>query len=99
MRTQHTPETTLRTPPFVFANEMLTTYADGVKTYWRMWGPLGQPAINAVEMWTRSQQRYLEALEAVVAPPNVSQTPQKVANPLHDSLRELFTGFGVGFKD
>ena len=87
--------TTLRTPPFAFANEVLTSYADGAKAYWSMWGPLGQPAIQAIDMWAYSQRRYLEALEAIMAPASIPQAPPSATQNL---IRDLFTGgFGVGF--
>lgn len=95
MEPRHTAGTTLRTPPFAFANDVLTSYADGAKAYWSMWGPLGQPAIQAIELWTHSQRRYLEALEAIVVPVSVQQAPLSATQNL---MRDLFTGgFGVGF--
>jgi hypothetical protein len=87
--------TTLRTPPFAFANEVLTSYADGAKAYWSMWGPLGQPSIQAIDIWVYSQRRYLEALEAIMAPASIPQAPPSATQKL---IRDLFTGgFGVGF--
>ena len=61
MEPRQTMSTTLRTPPFAFANAVLTSYAEGVKAYWRIWGPLGQPTIQTIDIWARTQQRYLEA--------------------------------------
>ncbi|MCA1719124.1 MAG: hypothetical protein LC781_20635 [Actinobacteria bacterium] len=95
METRHAAETTLRTPPFAFANRVLTSYAEGAKAYWSMWGPLGQPAIQTIEMWMLSQRRYLEALEAIMVPAGVPQAPP---NPTQQLMRDLFAGgFGVGF--
>ncbi len=95
MDARQTAGTTLRTPPFAFANEVLTSYADGAKAYWSMWGPLGQPAIQTIDFWTYSQRRYLEALEAIMVPSNVPQAPLSATQNL---MRDLFTGgFGVGF--
>jgi hypothetical protein len=85
----------LRTPPFALANEALTSYADGAKAYWSMWGPLGQPAIQAIDMWTCTQRRYLEALEAIMVPASAPQAPLSATQNL---MRDLFRGgFGVGF--
>lgn len=95
MDARQTARTTLRTPPFAFANEVLTSYADGAKAYWSMWGPLGQPAVQTIDFWTYSQRRYLEALEAIMVPSNVPQAPPSATQNL---VRDLFTGgFGVGF--
>lgn len=95
MEPRHTAKTTLRTPPFAFANEVLTSYAEGAKAYWSMWGPLGQPAIRTIDIWTRSQRRYLETLEAILVPVNMPQAPLSATQNL---MRDLFTGgFGVGF--
>ncbi|CAA9443608.1 MAG: hypothetical protein AVDCRST_MAG78-2665 [uncultured Rubrobacteraceae bacterium] len=97
MEQRQTAEATLRTPPFAFANGVLTSYAEGAKAYWRMWGPLGQPAIQTIDIWARSQRRYLEALETIVLPANGPQAPRSASR---DLLRDLFTGgFGVGFDD
>lgn len=101
MKPSNTTGTTLRTPPFVLANEVLNIYAEGAKTYWRAWGPVGRPAVETVEVWVRYQRLYLEALEAFVAPPTSPRVSRKAANdPLRASLRDLFTGgLGVGFED
>lgn len=68
MEPRQTMRTTLRTSPFAFANDGLTSYAEGAKAYWRIWRPLGQPAIQTIDVWTRTQQRYLQAWEALVLP-------------------------------
>jgi hypothetical protein len=95
MNTRQTAGTTLRTPPFVFADEVLTSYADGAKAYWSIWGPLGQPAIQTIDFWTYSQRRYLEAWEAIMVPSNVPQAPLSATQ---NFMRDFFTGgFGVGF--
>jgi hypothetical protein len=95
MEPRHTAKTTLRTPPFAFANEVLTSYAEGAKAYWSMWGPLGQPAIQAIDMWACTQRRYLEALETIMVPASVQQAPLSATQNL---MRDLFRGgFGVGF--
>jgi hypothetical protein len=95
MEPRHSAGTTLRTPPFTFANEVLTSYADGAKAYGSMWGPLGQPAIQTIDTWTHSQRRYLEILEAIIMPVSVPQAPLSATQNL---MRDLFTGsFGVGF--
>ena len=86
------------TLPFAFANDVLTVYAEGAKAYWGAWGPLGQPAVQAVETWTRLQRRYLEAWEAIVMPTTFN-APQMPRTATQELIRDLFTGFGVGFED
>lgn len=85
-------ETTLRIS-FWIAHGMLSSYAEGAKAYWRAWGSMGQPAIQAVQMWEEAQRRYLEALEEVLIP----------ASPQRDRTsppRDLFSIFGLlGFED
>jgi hypothetical protein len=84
-------ETTLRIP-FWFAHAMLTFYTQQVKTYWRVWGPIGQPVIWNVETWAEAQRWYLEALEATLITGSAPPTSQKHrATPPID----FFSGFGL----
>jgi len=69
-----------RTPPFAFADNVISLYAEGAKSYWRAFGPLGQPAVQSVEVWEGLQRWYLEALEAIfvrstMAPMKGERTP------------------------
>jgi len=69
-----------RTLPFAFADNVLSFYAEGAKAYWRVFGPLSQPAVQTVEAWEGVQRWYLEALEALfvrrtIAPIKKEQTP------------------------
>jgi hypothetical protein len=41
-------------------------YAQGAKMYWAMWGPMAQPAIDAVEAIESTQHQYLEQLRNAV---------------------------------
>ncbi len=36
MEPRYTAGATLRTSPFAFANDVLTSYAEGAKAYWKM---------------------------------------------------------------
>ena len=45
-----------------FAERMMNELAESAKLYWRGWGPLGEPMIQAVEEWANMQRRYLESL-------------------------------------
>ena len=41
---------------------MLETVVQNAKTYWRMWGPLGEPMVRLVEAWAEQQRSYLRWL-------------------------------------
>ncbi len=96
MQPMQMTETTLRIP-FWFAHGTLTFYAEVAKAYWRAWGPMGQPATQAVEMWEGAQRRYLEMLEDALIPVRKPSTVQKdrAAPPM-----DLLSAFGLlGFED
>jgi hypothetical protein len=44
------------------AERMVNEMARGAKLYWRWWGPLGEPMMQATEEWANTQRRYLESL-------------------------------------
>ena len=79
MRSPQRIETTRRTPPFAFADNVLSFYAEGAKAYWRAFGPLGQPAVQTIEAWEGLQRRYLEALEAIFVRPTVAPVERAYA--------------------
>jgi hypothetical protein len=37
-------------------------FADNARAYWRMWGPLGEPMVHAVDFWADLQRGYLRWL-------------------------------------
>jgi hypothetical protein len=41
---------------------MVDTIAFSTKAYWAMWGPLGLPAIDAIDRWAKRQREYLQAV-------------------------------------
>jgi hypothetical protein len=41
-------------------------FAEGAKAYWRLWGPLGEPMVYAVEGWAKMQRAYFQSLHQVV---------------------------------
>lgn len=96
MKSRQRIETTQRLPPFAFADDILSFYAEGTKAYWRAFGPLGQPAVQTVEVWEGLQRRYQEALEDIFVRPTMAMMqgertpPQKPGRPpLLDSLSFL----------
>ena len=48
-----------------FAKEVVTTFAEGAKFYWRLWGPLGEPMVRVIDAWTDMQRRYFEWVREV----------------------------------
>jgi hypothetical protein len=65
-------ETTQRTPPFAFADNVLSFYAEDAKAYWSVFGPLGQPVVQTVEVGEGLQILYLEAVEAIFVQPHIA---------------------------
>jgi hypothetical protein len=53
---------------YVLLNETehaIDFFAEGAKVYWRLWGPLGEPMVQAVEAWAKMQRGYFEWLRQV----------------------------------
>jgi hypothetical protein len=70
-----------------FAESMVNTFEQSVKFYWRMWGPLGEPMVRAVDAWANMQRSYLQWLrEASVA--GDRDAAQKIAREVESSSRE-----------
>jgi hypothetical protein len=46
-----------------FASAMVDSYARGTKFWFQFWGPLGNPAIEAVDAAAEAQQDYLRRLK------------------------------------
>jgi hypothetical protein len=46
--------------PLEMADFMATAYADAGKLYWKLWGPLGEPAIPGIDAWAEMQRAYLQ---------------------------------------
>jgi hypothetical protein len=42
--------------------QMLSTFAEQAKAYWRIWGPLGEPMIQGIDAWVGMQRAYLQWL-------------------------------------
>ena len=53
---------------YVVLNEseyVINFLAEGAKTYWRLWGPLGEPMVYAVEAWAGIQRGYFQWIRQV----------------------------------
>lgn len=42
--------------------QMVNTFAQNAKAYWRLWGPLGEPLVRGIEAWAEMQRAYLQWL-------------------------------------
>lgn len=89
MKPRQSIETTQRTPPFAFAHDVLSFYAEGAKAYWRVFGPLGQPVVQTIEAWEGLQRWYLEALEASIVRPTVAPMVRERTPPPREPGRPL----------
>ena len=38
---------------------MVNTFAEQAKTYWRLWGSLGDPMLRGVDAWVEVQRAYI----------------------------------------
>jgi hypothetical protein len=42
--------------------QMVNTFAEQAKMFWRMWGPAGEPMVHGIEAWAEMQRAYLQWL-------------------------------------
>jgi hypothetical protein len=42
--------------------QMLDTFAENAKAYWRLWGPLGEPMVRVIDAWVEQQRSFLQLL-------------------------------------
>jgi len=42
--------------------QMVNTFAENAKAYWRLWGAQGEPMIRVVDAWVEQQRAYLQWL-------------------------------------
>jgi hypothetical protein len=49
-----------------FASAMVESYARGTKFWFQFWGPLGNPAIEAVDSAAEAQQDFLRKLKEIL---------------------------------
>lgn len=57
---------TLMRGPVEFAMLLVDSWAGAARMYWGLWGPLGQPAIEAVETLAEMQRSYLRWLGGAI---------------------------------
>jgi hypothetical protein len=42
--------------------QMVDTFAENAKLYWKMWGPQGEPMIRGTDAWAEMQRAYIQWL-------------------------------------
>jgi hypothetical protein len=42
--------------------QMVDTFAENAKLYWRMWGPQVEPMVRGIDAWAKIQLAYLQWL-------------------------------------
>ena len=42
--------------------QMVDTFAEQAKTYWRLWGPLGETMVRGIDAWAETQRAYVQWL-------------------------------------
>ena len=42
--------------------QMVDTFADQAKAYWRMWGPQGEPMVRGIDAWAEMQRASVQLL-------------------------------------
>lgn len=42
--------------------QMVDTFAEQAKAYWRMWGPVGDPMVRGIDAWAEMQRAYVQWL-------------------------------------
>jgi hypothetical protein len=42
--------------------QMVDTFAEQAKAYWRLWGPLGETMVRGIDAWAETQRAYVQWL-------------------------------------
>ncbi len=42
--------------------QMVDSFAEQAKTFWRSWGPTGDPMVQGIEAWAQMQRGYTQWL-------------------------------------
>ena len=42
--------------------QMVNTFAEQAKAYWRLWEPPGEPMVRGIDAWAEMQHAYLQWL-------------------------------------
>ena len=74
------------------AERMVNEMARGAKLYWRWWGPLGEPMIEATEEWANTQRRYLQSLRGAQQQEEKEEAAAGADQPRGESRAEPSSG-------
>jgi len=42
--------------------QMVDSFAEQAKAFWRSWGPTGEPMVQGIEAWAQMQRAYIQWL-------------------------------------
>ncbi len=42
--------------------QMMNTFSEQAKIFWRAWGPAGEPIVQGIEAWAQMKRGYLQWL-------------------------------------
>ncbi len=42
--------------------QMVNTFAEQAKAYWRLWGPPGEPMVRGIDAWAEMQRANIQLL-------------------------------------
>lgn len=49
--------------------QMVDTFAEQAKAYWRPWGPLGETMVRGIDAWAETQRAYVQLLRHSIGNP------------------------------
>ena len=49
--------------------QMVDTFAEQAKAYWRQWGPLGETMVRGIDAWEETQRAYVQWLRQSIGNP------------------------------
>src|SRR5215212_3556528 len=53
--------------------QMVDSFAEQAKAFWRSWGPTGEPMVQGIEAWAQMQRAYLQWLRQTAGAGGASQ--------------------------
>ena len=74
---RHKELTPLTRAQLDFASAMVDSYARGTRFWFQFWGPLGNPAIEAVDAAAEAQQDYLRRLKETLEEVEIQTSPSR----------------------
>jgi hypothetical protein len=62
----HTPRNDKAVQSLDGYEQLVNTFAENAKDYWRLWGPLGEPMVRGVDAWADMQHGYIQWLRGYI---------------------------------